>query len=110
MEYLRRKCVCCHKLYYLSCVNGNYKTCILCLEKAKETYRDDPETVIRRCKKHRDNNVEKEKERHRLYYCNNKEIIDEKKKVYNHLEYYCPVCLYNVKFYRQINTVNLYYI
>jgi hypothetical protein len=101
MEYLRRKCVCCHKLYYLSCVNGNYKTCILCLEKAKETYRDDPETVIRRCKQHRDNNVEKEKERHRLYYCNNKEIIDEKKKVYNHLEYYCPVCLYNVKFYRK---------
>jgi hypothetical protein len=30
-----------------------------------------------------------------------KEIIDEKKKVYNHLEYYCPVWLYTVKFYRK---------
>jgi hypothetical protein len=56
--------------------------------------------VLRRCKKYRDNNAEKEKERHRLYYSNNKELIDEKKRVYNSIEYYCPVCLYNVKLYR----------
>jgi hypothetical protein len=85
----------------LSCFNGNYKTCIICLEKAREKYRDVPESVLRRCKKYRDNNVEKEKERHILYYCNTKEVIEEKKKVYYHLEYCCPVCLYNVKLCRR---------
>jgi hypothetical protein len=66
MEYLRHKCVCCHKLYVLTCFNGNYKTCIICLEKAKDKYRNDPETALQCCKQCRDNNVEKEKERHRL--------------------------------------------
>jgi hypothetical protein len=78
--------------------------------KSKRKYRNDPETALQRCKPYRDNNVEKEKERHILYDFNNRESIDEKKKGYNNLEYYCPVCLYNVKFYRKNNIVNLYYI
>jgi hypothetical protein len=53
-----------------------------CLEKAREKYRNDPIPILKRCKEYRDKNSEKEKARHKLYYCNNKEIIDEKKKQY----------------------------
>ena len=101
MEFLRRKCVCCKKLSVLSCYTGNLKSCIVCLEKARERYQENKDEVLTRCKKYRNNNIEKEKERHRLYYLNNKEIVAEKKREYNYLEYYCPVCLYNVKLYRK---------
>jgi hypothetical protein len=81
MEFNRRTCVCCHKLSFLSYFNGDKKTCIICLENAKQKYREDRETVLIRNKKYRDNNVEKEKERHRLYYSNTKEIIEVKKNI-----------------------------
>ena len=45
--------------------------------------------------------IEKEKERHRLYYFNTKELVNEKKRDYNYLHYYCPVCLYIVNLYRK---------
>ena len=96
MEFLRRKCVCCRTLKQVSQYKGNLKSCILCLEKAKVKYREDTETVLRRCKFYRDNNVEKEKERHNLYCLNNKDEINIKKREYNYLEYYCPVCLYEI--------------
>jgi hypothetical protein len=110
MEYLRRKCVCCHKLSFLSCFKGDYKTCTECLEKAREKYRDDPGPILKRCKKYRDNNTEKEKERHRLYYHNNKEIIDEKKKyiiILNITALYVYIMLNSIE---KINIVILNYI
>jgi hypothetical protein len=83
------------------CFDGNKKTCSICLEYAREKYREDRETVLRRNKIYRDNNVEKEKERHKLYYTNNRETILENKREYTYLEYYCPVCLYTVKLHRK---------
>ena len=61
MESIRRKCVCCRNLLHLSYYNGDLKTCISCLEKAKVKYREDKETILRRCKMYRDTNVEKRK-------------------------------------------------
>ena len=101
MEYLRRKCVCCRTLLSLSCYTGDLKTCVSCLEKAKVKYLDNREIILQRCKLYRDNNIEKEKERHRLYNFNNRALVKEKRQEYRYLEYYCPVCLYTVKFYRK---------
>lgn len=101
MEYLRRKCVCCRTLSPLSCYTGDLKTCILCLEKAKVKYIENRESILQRSKLYRDNNIEKEKERHRLYYFNNRELVQAIQRKYKYLEYYCPVCLYTVKFYRK---------
>ena len=101
MEYLRRKCVCCRTLSPLSCYTGKLKTCILCLEKAKVKYIENKEIVLRRCKGNRSTNIEKEKERHRLYDLTTKVVVNEKKREYTNLDYYCPVCLYNVKLYRK---------
>ena len=110
MEYLRRKCVCCRNLSPLSCYTGDLKTCVSCLEKAKVKYVENREIMLRRSKTYRDNKIEKEKERHRLYHFNNRELVKERRQEYKYLEYYWPVCLYAVKFYRKINTVTLYYI
>ena len=44
------------------------------------------ENVVRRCKKYRDYNVEKETERHILYNFNNKEDINGKKRKYNDID------------------------
>ena len=66
-------------------------------KKAKVNYREDSETVLRRCTVYRDNNVGKEQERHTVYYLSNKDEINTKKREYNYLKCYCPVCLYDVK-------------
>ena len=101
MEFLRRKCVYCKALSPLNCYNGDLKTCVSCLEKAKVKYIENREIMIRRSKTYRDNNIEKEKERHRLYHFNNRELVKERRQEYKYLEYYCPVCLYTVKLYRK---------
>ena len=59
MEYLRRNCVCCRKLLQSYYTNGDLKTCIICLEKARETYRHNKEIMIIHGKTYKDNNVEK---------------------------------------------------
>ena len=61
MEYLRRKCVCCRNLSPLSCYTGELKTRVSCLEKAKVNYVENRESILRRCKIYKDNNIEKEK-------------------------------------------------
>jgi hypothetical protein len=101
MEPPNRKCVCCHKQSLLFCFDGIKKTCIICLENAREKYRENREAVLRRNKIYRVNNVEKEKERHKLYDSNNRETILENKQEYKYLEYYCPVCLYTIKLHRK---------
>ena len=59
MAYIRPNCVWCRKLSPLSHHTGDLQTCIICFENAKSKYRDTREIVLNRCKKYRDNNVEK---------------------------------------------------
>ena len=67
METFKRKCPCCNKTMELSKYLGDHKTCIICLEKARERYQENRETILRQCMKYRDQNTDKEKERHTLY-------------------------------------------
>ena len=110
METVKRKCPCCNNTMELDKYLGEHKTCIICLEKSKERYQEHRETILRQCKKYRDETIDKEEQRHKLYNLQNKEMITAKKRLYRYCEYYCPVCLYNIKLYRKTNTVNLYYI
>ena len=73
--------------------------------RSKNYIHRNKDEVLRRCKKYRNNNIEKENERHILYYLNNKEIVADQQREYNYLDYYCPVCLYNVKLYRNKSTL-----
>ena len=57
------------------------------VRKAKIKHIGNTELILRRCKKYRNNDIDKEKERHRLQYFNNKEIVNEKKRKYNYLDY-----------------------
>ena len=61
MVYVTRKCVCCRNLLQVYYDNGDLNTCISCLEKANVKYREDKETILRRCKLYRNNTAEKEK-------------------------------------------------
>ena len=101
METVKRKCPCCNNTMELDKYLGEHKTCIICLEKSKERYQENRETILRQCKKYRDENIDKEKQRHKLYNLQNKEMINAKKRLYRYYEYYCPVCLYNIKLYRK---------
>ena len=101
MEDVKRKCASCNKIMELDKYNGDRKTCVICLEKARERYIENKENILSCCKKYREANVDKEKERHRIYNLQNNEIIKEKKRLYRNIEYYCPVCLCNVKLYRK---------
>ena len=48
---------------------------------------------------YRDKKVEQYTEMHTLDYLNDKDELNIKKREYNYLKCYCPVCLYDVKLY-----------
>ena len=76
-------------------------------KKAKVNYANNRNVMVQRSKDYRLNNLEKEKERVRLYHSNHKEQHKEYMREYQRIEYYCPLCLYTVKLYKNNNIVNL---
>ena len=107
METITRKCGRCRTILDLTNYRRENKTCNICLANAKENYANNRDVMVQRGKYYRLNNLEKEKERHRLYVSNHKEELKEKRREYQYIEYYCPVCLYTVKLYKNNNIVNL---
>ena len=105
METITRKCGKCRTILDLTNYRRENKTCNICSEKAKEHYANNRDIMVQQSRDYRLNNLEKERERHRLYAINHKEELKEKLKEkmreYKYLEYYCPVCLYTVKLYKK---------
>lgn len=101
MENSNRACGSCKTVLTLFFYRKEHKTCNICLEKARINYANNRDVMLQRSKDYRLKNSEKEKERHRLYNSNHKEELKEKRREYQHLQYYCPVCLYIVKLYKK---------
>ena len=90
METITRKCGRCHNKLELSHYTENMKLCDKCLIKSRDNN-----------KIYRENNKEKIAEYKKEYRQQHKEELKEKRRVYQYLEYYCPVCLYTVKLYKK---------
>ena len=106
METITRKCGRCGQVLDLTNYRKDNQTCNICLEKAKVNYANNRDVMIQRCEDYRLNNLEKELERKRLYYSTHKAQHKEYMQEYQRLEYYCPLCLYTVKVYKNNNIVN----
>ena len=67
METITRKCGRCGTVLDLTNYINENKTCIICSEKAKVKYANTRDVMVQRSRDYKLNNLEKEKERNKLY-------------------------------------------
>lgn len=78
-EIQTKKCNICRKIFIN---NENKKSCSYCLNKAKQYYVKNRETIIKRVEKYTTLNKNKISSHQKIYYLNNKETINHKLKIY----------------------------
>ena len=94
LETVKRKCPCCHKAMEFDNYEVEYQPCIICLEKARARYQEHRETISRQCNTYRDENVDKEQQRHKLYNLQTREMINAKKEIHIDIVSIIVLCVY----------------
>ena len=81
--------------------SDNFKCCDGCRQKQRQKYAENPEKIKVKDKQYRETHKEQIAERKKQYNETHKEQLQAYRKEYMKLIHHCPICKYDVKFYKK---------